>query len=556
MNRWTFDDWRLLRRAKAGEWYGRTLVVAIIGLLIFGATFRAGIDRGMDRLVTWEGYGRILNAISAVMTEQRFRQGGYALSNCIYNELERRGFTVDPEIVKRAGATVPQNLRAQFLDKLLEDMQRDLSKLPDPCGTAIRGLGGDDVGYVDFAKIAFFLFGLHIRAFYYLFFWIYGLTLFVALIERHRDPMGQIILLSAAGLVYVSCYYSDFLLLPEPSGSGNMLNPRFMPVLALVPGIHLLLMLVDKAAPKWWRLVIVIFQSGVIFLAVHIRVSAIWWVPALLLAAVVLFLLSVKDSKGSAEGWRSVAYRGLIAQWPALVSLVVILGSLKAVGWSLHPTYREGGWVSYHTVWHSVYYSFQFHPKYAEKYGAYHEGKSGDEMPIAGALAYLKEHPEEDKPELFIAGRSLKYSALERLDRLAFFEFLRRDPGFVFETFVIVKGKLIWNTIFDATVTEWNRAGWKARLLFFLFIALIGGMAAQRLVELKRLSRLAIVVTIGAVSSLSIPILTVVWAQTMTEEIMAIQMAAVLLLSLAAAHLIRATVRYRFSESAMSHAAR
>jgi hypothetical protein len=549
MNRWTFDDWRLLRRAKLAEGYGRTVVVAIICLLIFGATFRAGIDRGMDRLVSMEGYGRILNAIAAVMTEQRFHQGGYALSNCIHNELERRGFTVDPEIVKRAGATVPQNLRVHFLDKMLEDMQRDLPKLADYCGIAIRGLGGDDVGYVDFAKIAFFLFGLHIRAFYYLFFWIYGLTLFVALIERHRDPMGQIILLSAAGLVYVSCYYSDFLLLPEPGGSGNMLNPRFMPVLALVPGFHLLLMLVDKAAPNWWRVAIVIFQSGVIFLAVHIRVSAIWWVPALLLAAVVLFLLSLKGSKGSGEGWRSVAYRGLIAQWPALVPLVVILGGLKAVGWSLHPTYREGGWVSYHTVWHAIYFSLQLHPKYAEKYGAYHEGKSGDDMPHAGALAYLKEHPEEDKPELFIADRSLKYEAMERLVRLAFFEFLRRDPWFVFDTFVIVKGKLIWNTLVDATVTEWNRAGWKARLLFFLIIALIGGMAAQRLVELKRLSRLATVVTIGAVSSLSIPLLTLVTPQTMTEEIMAIQMAAVLLLSLAAAHLIRATARYRFANS-------
>jgi hypothetical protein len=553
MNRWTFDDWGLPWRGKAGEWYGRTVVVAIIGLLIFGATFRAGIDRGMDRLVSMEGYGRILNAVAAAMTEQRFHQTGYALSNCIHNELERRGFTVDPEVVKRAGATVPQNLRAHFLDKLLEDVQRDLSKLPDQCGIAIRGLGGDDVGYVDFAKIAFFLFGLHIRAFYYFFFLIYGLTFFVALIERHRDPMGQIILLSAAGLIYVSCYYSDFLLLPEPGGSGNMLNPRFMPVLALVPGIHLLLMLVDKAAPNWWRVATVIFQSGVIFLAVHIRVSAIWWVPALVLAAVALFLLSLKGSKGNAEGWRSVAYRGLIAQWPALVSLVVILGSLKAVGWSLHPTYREGGWVSYHTVWHAIYYSLQLHPKYAEKYGAYHEGKSGDEMPYAGALAYLKEHPEEDKAELFIAGRALKYSALERLDRLAFFEFLRRDPLFVFQTFVIVKGKAIWNTIVDATVTEWNRAGWKARLLFFLIIALIGGMAAQRLVELQRLSRLAAVVTIGAVSSLSIPFLTLVTAQTMTEEIMAIQMAAVLSLSLAAAHVIRAMVRYRFasSESAM-----
>src|SRR5215467_15771870 len=108
MNRWTFDDWRLLGRAKAGEWYGRTVVVAIIGLLIFGATFRAGIDRGMDQLVSMEGYGRILSAIAAVMTEQRFHQGGYALSNCIHNELERRGFSADPQVIKPLGVVYPE----------------------------------------------------------------------------------------------------------------------------------------------------------------------------------------------------------------------------------------------------------------------------------------------------------------------------------------------------------------------------------------------------------------------------------------------------------------
>src|SRR5262245_58405303 len=173
------------------------VVIAVVALLIFGATFRAGIDRGMDQMVSSEAYGRILNAISAVMTEQRFRQGGYALSNCIHDELERRGLTSDREITKRIGVSFPQNLRAPFLDRVLQDTERDLSKLPDQCAHAIRGLGADDVGYVDFAKLAFYLFGLHIRAFYYLFFLIYGLSLLVALIERHRDPMGHVYVIYA-----------------------------------------------------------------------------------------------------------------------------------------------------------------------------------------------------------------------------------------------------------------------------------------------------------------------------------------------------------------------
>jgi hypothetical protein len=509
------------------------ILVAGVALMLFGATFRAGIDGGMDRLVSMEGYGRVLNAIAAVMTKQRFHEGGYALSDCIYRELEGRGFTADPEIAKQAGTTVPQNLRAHFLDKLLEDMERDLPKLPSNCAVAIRGLGADDVGYVDFARIAFSLFGLQIQAFYDLFFLIYGLTLFIAVLERRGDPIAQIIVLSTAGLVYVACYYST-LLLPEPGGAGNMLNPRFMPVLALIPGIHLLLLTVDRAPSSWWRFAVVIFQSSVIFFAVHIRATAIFWVPTLLFAAVILFLLVLRGRKGS----ESVAYRGLIGIWPSLVALVIILGSLKAVAWSLHPVYREGGWVPYHAVWHAVYYSLQLHPKFTEKYGAYHDNRVGDQMPYAAALAYLKEHPDEDKPGLFIADRYLKYDALERLVRLAFFEFLWRDPWFVFETFV-VKGKLVWNTIVGTTVTEWSRARWEARFLPFITIGLIGGMAAARPVEQKQLSRLAAVVTVGAMGSLAIPILTVPVPESMVEGIIMTQIACMLVFSLAIGHLIR-----------------
>ncbi|MGH7782834.1 MAG: hypothetical protein ACREO5_03185, partial [Candidatus Binatia bacterium] len=507
------------------------------------ATFRAGINRGMDHLVTWEGYGRILNAISAVMTEQRFGQGGYALSDCIRSDLENRGLTADPEIAKRAGVTVPQNLDSgPFLDKLLQDTWSDLQNLPSSCGSAVRGLGGDDVGYVDFAKIAFSLFGLQIRAFYYLFFLIYGLTLLTGLLERQRDRLGQVVLLATAGLIFVSCYYSTFLLLPEPAGSGNMLNPRFMPVLALVPGIHLLLMLVDKAPPVWWRVALVIFQSGVIFFAIHIRVSAIFWVPALLLAALVLFLLALKGSNAGIAGWRSAAFRRLLAaQWPALVAVLVILGGLKVVVWSLNPVYQRDGWVPYHTVWHAIYFSLQLNPRFEAKYGAYHDGKTNDDMPYAGAFAYLKEHPEQDKPELFFPGsRSLRYTAMERLVRSAFFEFAWRDPWFVFETFFIVKGKMIWDQIAGATATEWARGGWTLRCLFFLTAALIGGMAAQGRAEFQRLSALTAVIVIGSLASLSIPLLTVAFAQTMTEEIMMIQIGVALLLSLSVAYLVRA----------------
>jgi hypothetical protein len=523
------------------------ILFGLMAIFIFGATFRAGIDRGMDQLVSQEGYGRVLNAIAAVMTEQRFGQGGYALSNCIHEGLSRRGFTLDPEVGKQLAVDMPGNLHsALFLDRVLQDMQRDLPKLSDYCGLgdAVRGLGGDDVGYVDFAKIAFFLFGLQIRALYYLFFLIYGLTLLCALVERNRDRLGQVVLLTVAGMIYVSCYYSDFLVKPEPAGSGNMLNPRFIPVLAVIPSIHILIMLVDKASPDWRRIAIVVFQSGAIFFAIHMRVAAIWWAPAIFAAAIALFLLSLKGLSTRCDSWRVAIHRGLTAQWPALIVLVVVFGGLKLVGWSLHPTYRQGGWVSYHTVWHAIYYSLQIHPQYVEKYGAYHEGKSGDEMPYAGALAYLKNHPEEDKPELYLTGRALKYTALEHLDRLAFFEFLRRDPRFVFETFFIVKGKAIWTTFINATKAEWNHASRSAKLLLGTAIIIIGLMAAGYPAYLQNLLRLSAVAAVAATVSLTVPVLTIITPQTMTEQVMAIEIAVILLVSLTVGYIVRAAIQY------------
>jgi multisubunit Na+/H+ antiporter MnhG subunit len=553
MKRWTSNvSWSCLalrgwRATSSARIPLLNIFFGLMAIFIFGATFRAGIDRGMDQLVSQEGYGRVLNAIAAVMTEQRFGQGGYALSNCVHEGLSRRGFTTDPNVAKQPGIGIPGNLHsALFLDRMLQDMQRDLPKLSDYCGLGdqVRGLGGDDVGYVDFAKIAFFLFGLQIRALYYLFFLIYGLTLLCALIERNSDRLGQVILLTVAGMIYVSCYYSDFLVIPEPAGSGNMLNPRFIPVLAVIPSIHILIMLVDKAAPSWRRIAIVVFQSGAIFFAIHMRVSAIWWAPAIFAAAAALFLLSLKGKSRGGDSWRVSIRRGLTAQWPALIVLVVVFGGLKLVGWSLHPAYRQGGWVSYHTVWHAIYYSLQLHPQYVEKYGAYHEGKTGDEMPQAGALAYLKRHPEEDKPELFFAGtRSLRYAALERLDRLAFIEFAQRDPWFVVETFAMVKGKMIWATLIDAIKAEWSNAGGRAKLLLGVAVIIIASIAAGHPARFQNLTRLGAAAAIGAIVSLTIPVLTIIAPQIMTEQIMAIEIATILLVSLMTACVMRYVMR-------------
>jgi hypothetical protein len=529
------------------------VLVALIALFLFGATFRTGIHYGMDKKVAWEAWGRVSQAISAVMTTERYGEGGYALSDYIFSELQTRGFTDDPEVVQKFGMEAPDNFQANFLDDVLQRMWRDLPNISEDGRLAMRGLGADDIGYIDFARAAFSIFGLHIRSFYYLFFLIYGVSLLLALVERVQDRVGQGIILITASVVYASCYYADFLLLPEPTGSGNMVNPRFMPVLGLIPTVHILLVMVDGVRPRWPKVAFLLPQAGFIFFAVHIRATAVWLLAALALAMIVLSLPLIRDALRGRAALRVLGVRFLNAQWPALMALLIVFGGLKVVSLSLHPSYKEGGWLQHHAMWHSIYYSLQYHPSFVEKYGAAHYGMAGDAMPMGAGLAYVKEHPEEDKPEIYFAPGYLKYSEMERLSKLAFFQFLQRDPWFVVEAFAI-KGasivdvldretRLAWSTPTGEDIW-WEGAPTWQRVALLSGLVAIGVLASLSSDAFRRLLQFAVVFSFGAIASLAIPFLTVVTQQVMSEEVMAIHMIILMWASVLVAVTARTANRY------------
>src|SRR5262249_35034242 len=159
-----------------------------------------------------------------------------------------------------------------FIDQVLDGMWRDVGKMP---ANDVRGFGADDIGIIDYTHIAFWLFGHQVRAFYYLFFVILGSTVVVAFIERRRDPVGKLIIVAALALLYAICFYAP--LFDEdglPTGLGTLTNPRFLSILSVVPGLHVLLVLAERARPTALRVAAIVFQSAVIFLAMHVRATA------------------------------------------------------------------------------------------------------------------------------------------------------------------------------------------------------------------------------------------------------------------------------------------
>jgi hypothetical protein len=506
--------------------------------------FRAGIDRGMDQTISQEGYGRVVAGIAGVLTDLRTGRHAYAVSDTIVRAISNRGITTDPVIVERLGAKVPDNLRsAVLIDSILDGMWRDVNSMSVD---DVRGFGADDIGIIDYTHLAFWLFGHQVRAFYYLFFVILGSSIVVAFIERRRDPAGKLIVVAALAVLYAICFYSPVMDESNPSmGLGTLTNTRFLSLLSVVPGVHILLLLAERARLTLLRALAVAFQSAVIFFAVFIRATAEWISVGLFAAAIVGMILSWRALAG-----RSFASRIAVVlrpQWPALVVVCVVAAGVTLVTMSLHEVYRRDGWLHQHALWHSIYYSYATHPSYyTSEYFNLHDRKVGDDMPVAGIFLYLNSHPEEDKPDIYLAEKVLKYSAMESLARAAFFDFAWQHPRFAFEAFFVWKPWAIRKGLSQLLLVEWDSLTFRSASVLVIITVMIGILAGADVERssLGNLARYCVLLSVMLVPCLGIPWLTVADTSAMSEQLFAVQIAILLLVSFAVACLVRLGRRY------------
>jgi hypothetical protein len=109
----------------------------------------------------------------------------------------------------------------------------------------------------------------------------------------------------------------------------------------------------------------------------------------------------------------------------------------------LHPLYTDGHAITRHSFWHEAYYGLQHNDAWLRTFGPEHqiEGRQalGDEQPVAGVLRYLRNHPEISRAEAFDSSGSLRWGAIDRILKLAFWEFAFEHPGFVIHTILVSK---------------------------------------------------------------------------------------------------------------------
>jgi hypothetical protein len=124
------------------------------------------------------------------------------------------------------------------------------------------------------------------------------------------------------------------------------------------------------------------------------------------------------------------------------IVVIVLAGHVLTISVA-HPVYALQGDRVTHPFWRGVYYSMQDNPQWAAKYGATVDGATGDDMPVVAVKKEIAKLPPDDQRKYLGRYGYPSMVALETFSRQLFFDLLRRDPKFVFDTLFIARYQLL-----------------------------------------------------------------------------------------------------------------
>lgn len=324
------------------------LAMALLIAISLFATFRAGEQRGMDHV-----------QIGTVISEQQAI--AVALSDVVYKlNLGYIGYTKVLDALRAVweqgsskNIDVPVLIKNGESRKILNDAIHAAASL----GPLTPGYLSDrtlftmyyeDLGYVDFIKYAFRLFGLKIEAIYYLFFAILGLSALAFLITFRSNPVALTVLFANVFAFLIEVHVSLFDL-----GMPTFTGFRHGSAIGLVPMWHFIFLIITRARLSVINVALAIFQLVVLILAIKTRGSAEWMVLFVIAAASFRALWPWLRNSRAARSWPDLA-RSLV-QWPAILLLSGLYANTLFMNVTLHPAYFTDDATPYHTLWHSVY---------------------------------------------------------------------------------------------------------------------------------------------------------------------------------------------------------
>jgi hypothetical protein len=429
------------------------ITAAMIGLILWAA-FCTGLVRDLHSTLADQSWGRAQFAIGSAITSLYHGGYGYTISDEIRRILAEAGLTATPDLLKAAGLTFPENLRDPIV--IENAIKKAIAhNWPFNPNEQVSGSSGEDIGLVDYVRLAFVLFGEKVVGFFLTYFMLVATSFLAAIIAFRKVPgILALFVLSAAALFIL---FKSTLLDLDVVG---ILDPRFLSTLSLVPAAHIALAMLVGLRPSAGQIGLVALQSVILIFGYWIRSSAFWTMLGLMWFAAVIAGYAL---------WRRQP-KQLVRDWPFAVLALLAAGHFMYVSLVLHPVYQSANERPHHPLWHALLFGMASHPDWLTKHAAQFE--LGDAMPEMMARKYLERHPPENPDAVYLTPdrRHLRIGVAETYKRKAFLEFLADNPRFVLEAYFIYNPQVV-KQAFVRYLSSWDRlfvADWA-----IIFLALL-----------------------------------------------------------------------------------
>ena len=309
----------------------------------------------------------------------------------------------------------------------------------------------DDVGYVDFVKMAFHIFGLRIESLYYMFFLILSVSTLIFILSFPYHRGAQLVLLCTLATFLVEMH-TDVFIGEAPTITGM----RHSSMLGLIPMWQFAFLILQRRRPSWATVPGTLVQLFILVLACRIRGSAIWMDIFIGAVAVAVAFLEWRRLAYPERSYKQLALATCC--WPLLTLAGGVAANHLYSDEALHPVYFTDDVIPYHGLWHSSVVGFMYTPElFSSPYRPEEADKYGwDMVGYFEAMNYLaRTHflPPMTDVDHFPIGyispwtNTIKFRFHDNIMRRVFFQAVERHPITALRLYLHKKPWAIYMTI-------------------------------------------------------------------------------------------------------------
>ena len=372
---------------------------------------------------------------------------GYLAYRSIRNHLVEHGLSL---VAGEADAiSTPDQRRALVRDQArMNQLIQDASRVPIDPGLEPVILTGNELGLADYFYWAFRIFGLNVKALALFYYSILFVSVVLFFMTFRRSPFCQLLLmLYLAGHLFAVNYATIPLI-------QVIHNSRFFPVLALLPAMHILLLMLRREPASLANILAAAGQAFILLFLMFCRSQVSWQVVAILASA--LLVVRFRDV------WRALPqprhWPGTIATaardtWPALLVLCGLAGYIAYSSRAPDPGFY-GSESKTHVFWHTLYVGMiSADRELTSRYG-YGEEPYSDSMGYFAAMHDLRGRNEVPPGLAEVVDGVVNINILkstgayDRVVRRIFFQVVAEHPWLVLRSFLVGKPKDQFSILF------------------------------------------------------------------------------------------------------------